>query len=143
MVTVSGSYVGGCLCGAVRYESTKSPTGAVHCHCGRCRKATGAAITTWAMFDMEHFSFAQGAPTFYESSSRMKRGFCTQCGGTLAFQYYKMPEWIGIAAGSLDDIGVISPSRHYWSDQMAPWLKLDDGLPLHKGEIRGAPKTET
>ena len=35
--TLSGS----CLCGAVRYEATGEPKRFVHCHCSRCRKATG------------------------------------------------------------------------------------------------------
>jgi hypothetical protein len=32
---------GSCLCGAVKYEVTGEPRRFYHCHCSRCRKATG------------------------------------------------------------------------------------------------------
>ena len=36
-ITLKGS----CLCGAVAYEATGEATRFLHCHCSRCRKATG------------------------------------------------------------------------------------------------------
>jgi hypothetical protein len=32
---------GRCLCGTVKYEVTGEPARFLHCHCARCRKATG------------------------------------------------------------------------------------------------------
>jgi hypothetical protein len=32
---------GSCLCGAVTYEASGEPKRFYHCHCSRCRKATG------------------------------------------------------------------------------------------------------
>ena len=32
---------GSCLCGAVKYAATGVATRFLHCHCSRCRKATG------------------------------------------------------------------------------------------------------
>ena len=32
---------GACLCGSVRYTVQGDPQRAYHCHCDRCRKATG------------------------------------------------------------------------------------------------------
>ena len=32
---------GGCLCGSVQYEVTGETKRFYHCHCERCRKATG------------------------------------------------------------------------------------------------------
>src|SRR5687768_7236625 len=34
-------FKGGCLCGAVRYESHADPMMAGHCHCADCRKSSG------------------------------------------------------------------------------------------------------
>ena len=39
---------GGCLCGAVRYESDALTGPIAHCHCATCRKAHGAAFATTA-----------------------------------------------------------------------------------------------
>ena len=33
---------GSCLCGGVRFEVTLPFTRAIHCHCSRCRKHSGA-----------------------------------------------------------------------------------------------------
>ena len=33
---------GGCLCGAVRYETTAKPVSAIHCYCRQCQHITGA-----------------------------------------------------------------------------------------------------
>lgn len=37
---------GGCLCGAVRFETTMKPFKVSYCHCKSCRKATAAPIST-------------------------------------------------------------------------------------------------
>jgi hypothetical protein len=34
-------FSGGCLCGAVRYESPADPVMGGHCHCVDCRKSSG------------------------------------------------------------------------------------------------------
>ena len=58
---------GSCLCGSVRYTVQGEPQRAFHCHCSRCRKATGtghasnlfvAGTLTWdageALVDTAH-----------------------------------------------------------------------------------------
>jgi hypothetical protein len=35
---------GTCLCGAVRYKVTGTPTAFDLCHCSRCREASGSAF---------------------------------------------------------------------------------------------------
>ena len=41
---------GGCLWGAVRYESSEPPDDGGCCHCGMCRKATGGLLFSWLSF---------------------------------------------------------------------------------------------
>ena len=43
-------WTGGCLCGAVRYRATVDPIRVVNCHCGMCRRASGAAFLTHVHF---------------------------------------------------------------------------------------------
>ncbi len=47
---------GGCLCGAIRYQTTDMPFDADHCHCNQCRKSTGAVV----MFNTEQVTWLQG-----------------------------------------------------------------------------------
>ena len=38
---MTSGFSGGCLCGAVRYESSAEPMFAGHCQCTDCRKTSG------------------------------------------------------------------------------------------------------
>ena len=67
---------GGCLCGALRYEIDGTGESASHCHCGMCRKASGAAFVTWISVAHERFRYTQGAPASYRSSDIASRSFC-------------------------------------------------------------------
>ena len=50
-------WTGGCLCGAVRYRATVGPIRAVNCHCGMCRRASGAAFLTHVHFPIGAFTW--------------------------------------------------------------------------------------
>ena len=49
--------VGGCLCGAVRYEIDGAADSISNCHCGMSRKASGAAFVTWIGVAHEGFRY--------------------------------------------------------------------------------------
>jgi hypothetical protein len=40
---------GGCLCGAIRYETSAEPSNVLFCHCTMCRRATGHANVETAL----------------------------------------------------------------------------------------------
>ena len=42
---------GGCLCGDIRWHAGRGPRQVHHCHCGMCRRWTGAAFATLVWFD--------------------------------------------------------------------------------------------
>ena len=54
--TVGGS----CLCGGVRFEVTLPFTRAIHCHCSRCRKHSGAFGLTVGHIPREQFQLLEG-----------------------------------------------------------------------------------
>ncbi len=119
---------GGCLCGAVRYEASEPPFWAGHCHCQNCRKHTGAAFATDALFHTSELSWLGREPTYYKSSERCERGFCPNCGSTVSARYFDEPDILVMAAGSLDDANVIEPTVHAYTSRRVKWLKLSDGL---------------
>ncbi|MEU6206162.1 hypothetical protein ABZ814_21570 [Micromonospora musae] len=45
-VPVSGARTGHCLCGSVGYRFDVEPEAVILCHCGHCRRHSGAAFTT-------------------------------------------------------------------------------------------------
>ena len=71
---------GGCLCGDVRFRLTGPPYEVDYCHCHSCRKHTGAPVSVFADCKGGIVEFTKGAPTLYESSPGVRRGFCARCG---------------------------------------------------------------
>lgn len=120
---------GGCLCGAVRLRAGAEPRWVVHCHCGMCRRQSGAAFTTWLTLDAGALAFERGAPTWYRSSPAAERGFCARCGSTLTFRYDASPELVDLAIGALDDPARIRATHHIWCESALPWALPEDGLP--------------
>jgi len=121
--------LGGCLCGAVRYRAEAAPLEVSHCHCGLCRRSTGAAFVTWATFPAGALAFVAGHPVERRSSARASRSFCGACGTALTFREDARPSWVDVAVGSLDAPELAVPGRHIWVSSRLPWIALDDGLP--------------
>jgi hypothetical protein len=48
-------WTGGCLCGDVRYRATGEAEWVGNCHCTICRKVSGAAFGTMAVFSNDAF----------------------------------------------------------------------------------------
>ena len=122
-------WTGGCSCGAVRYRATADPIRAVNCHCGMCRRASGAAFLTHVHFPVEAFTWTQGEPTRWRSSVDAERGFCARCGSTLTMHESVLDDRVQVSLGSLDRPGDVRPDDHVWTESQLAWLKIDDDLP--------------
>ena len=119
---------GGCLCGAIRYEADQAPYDVGFCHCRMCQKSLGNLFGVAAWFKHAHFRFVSGAPTWYESSDLVKRGFCKQCGSPIAYQRNNA-NFLVIWMGTLDQPEAFEPRAHYWSDSKIPWVDIQSDLP--------------
>jgi hypothetical protein len=125
---------GGCLCGAIRYRALGQPYDITHCHCGTCRRASGAPFVTWASVDADKFTFINGKPTSFASSSNVVRTFCSQCGTALTYQRAGALGAIDITLGSMDDPEALKPEDHTWTERRLSWITLPDGLPTYPRE---------
>lgn len=124
---------GHCLCGAVAFETAGLPMKVMHCHCGMCRRQTGAAFATYAMFAAAEVRFTKALPVLHRSSSVARRGHCGGCGSPVNFLYDAEPDRIYLAAGLFDDPHALSPVEHWYADAELPWLHLADGLARFNG----------
>ena len=119
---------GGCLCGAIRYESSEEPFAVAYCHCDACKKALGSVLGVFAFFRAATFRFTKGSPKVRQSSDVAERAFCGEC-GTPIYMRYLHDKDLGLMVGSLDHPEKWPPNLyHYCSDRMVPWLRIDDGL---------------
>src|SRR5256885_11925437 len=78
-------YLGGCLCGGVRYQVSGAVSNPCFCHCASCRKAAGAPMVPWGTFARTSFRLTRGALAEYRSSPGVTRGFCAVCGTSLTY----------------------------------------------------------
>jgi len=124
---------GGCLCGEIRYECHGDPINSFICHCTDCQQFTGSVFAAALIFDRESFRILSGSPTKFtvtaESGKKVERDFCSKCGASLFEVLEKRPDYIGVAAGSLDDKSVFKPTRHVWTKSQVPTVKVNDNLP--------------
>ena len=123
---------GGCMCGAVRYESTKPPVGGSYCHCRMCQQAYGALFGTFADFSEAAFRYTKGEPTYHQSSAWARRGFCGTCGTPIEFKYLESSEKC-ILIGTLDHPEDFPPTlNHSGIESKVPWVVITDDLPQQR-----------
>ena len=122
-------YVGGCLCGAVRYRLTAAGTNLCYCHCTSCRRAAGAPAVPWGTFARSAFTVTRGSLLEFRSSPPVLRGFCPQCGTSLTYRHERRAGEIDVTLASLDDPGALAPQMHVWVAEKLPWVSIGDGLP--------------
>ena len=122
---------GGCLCGAVRYETTERPHRVGYCHCRMCQKASGAPVVVGVYFRLEAFRFTHGEPKLYKSSDIARRAFCANCGSRLIYEPLDSDS-IAVEVGSLDNPEDAQPTYHTGVESRLPWLSLQDDLPCKR-----------
>ncbi|HXB19404.1 MAG TPA: GFA family protein [Steroidobacteraceae bacterium] len=122
-------YVGGCLCGAVRYEITGAVSNPCFCHCASCRRATGAPTVPWGTFARDAMRLTRGRLTEYRSSPQVWRGFCARCGTSLTYRHEARAAEIDVTLATLDDPTRLAPLMHVWVKDRLPWVSIGDSLP--------------
>jgi hypothetical protein len=123
---------GGCLCGAVRYESTDAPAGAAYCHCRMCQRQVGGPAGIFVSFPLDKFRVTRGRLKRYQSSPIAKRGFCARCGTPISCESIEHATTIAITIGSLDNPAIVKPSSHWGVESQLDWFEAGKGLPRNK-----------
>jgi hypothetical protein len=130
--TTGEALTGSCLCGSVRFRIRPPFTKFAHCHCQRCRKATGAAHATNIYITPKQFAWAAGQDAVLRfdlpSASSFALWFCRHCGCPVP-RLSRSGKTIVVPAGSLDDHPVDMPRARIFCDSEAPWACADDTVP--------------
>lgn len=121
---------GRCYCGAVRYETTGTPTQESVCQCSICRRTTGAPFVAWFSVPLSSFTLS-GDTTTFQSSAAASRRFCAKCGTQLTFYSSHHPDLIDITTCSLEHPEQVPPVDHIYGASRVTWVKPGDGLPMH------------
>ena len=119
MSTLSGS----CLCGAVRYRAQGEAQRFYHCHCSRCRKATGTghASNLFLQGSLEWLAGEELLSSYHPpEAERFTNTFCRVCGARMP-RFIEKLGMVFIPAGSLDDEPALRPQARIFLDSRAGW----------------------
>ncbi|MGH7195033.1 MAG: GFA family protein [Candidatus Saccharimonadales bacterium] len=118
---------GGCLCGAIRYETDADPVVMVNCHCRDCQRAGGGAYAPVVVVPLAAVKLS-GAPHYYKTVGKagkaVERGFCPTCGSQVTVTLERMPDMLGVQAASLDDPARYKPKLDLFTASAQPWDQL-------------------
>ena len=135
------SIAGGCLCGAVRYESNSGQVIGGHCHCIDCQKSSGTGHSSHLGVPKPAVTIT-GDTTVFEaptdSGNTVSRHFCPTCGSPVFSTNASMPELLFLRASCLDDLEVFQPGVVVYTKSRPSWDHVGQGLP----EFDGMPPPE-
>jgi len=125
--------IGGCLCGAIRYQVTEPLRNVLHCHCLNCRKTTGnfmsaTGCTTAAL----QISDADQVLRWHDLGYATY-GFCSTCGSSLFWQGAEHQDRTSIHTGSLDDRSELTLESIWFADEASADHLLDAAVPHFSG----------
>jgi hypothetical protein len=116
--------IGGCQCGAIRYEVSGRPMKLYVCHCRECRKQTASAFGISAIVRREDFRLTQGTPKSWvrvaDSGSRLRLMFCRDCGTRV------WHDRESIEGGSLDTPLDLRTAVHVWISRKLPGVIIPE-----------------
>jgi hypothetical protein len=125
--------IGGCLCGAIRYEYDGEPGPANYCHCADCRRCTGSAFNIGVRVEAQLFRIVRGSPRSFtktgDSGNALTRHFCAECGSPLYTSSPRHPEVYYLKAGCLDDPATVRVTHQNWVMSRVPWASISADLP--------------
>jgi hypothetical protein len=131
---VTTMLTGGCNCGAVRYAVTSPLLGAGYCHCRRCQRRTGTAVSASASAAPGTFEIRAGEEVLraWKPADGWEKWFCGECGSHIFSRDPNDHGRVGIRMGSFDeDPGVRLSSRQFVA-YAARWEPIPaDGLPRY------------
>jgi hypothetical protein len=117
-----------CLCGAVTVEVDGDLPGPDACHCSQCRRWSGHV---WASTDLPRERVrisGEEAITWYRSSDRVRRGFCSTCGSAM---FWDRDGWekIGVAMGAFAAPTDTRLHVHIFTDSKGDYYDIADDVP--------------
>jgi hypothetical protein len=122
---------GSCLCGSVRYEIEAEPVKFMHCHCQRCRKASGTGHASNLRFPGDCVTWLSGKDLIgsykVPEAERFRNDFCTKCGSSLP-RYMPSIDATTVPAGTLDDEPSLRPDARIFLGSKTSW-SCEDSIP--------------
>jgi hypothetical protein len=121
--------LGGCQCGAVRYQIDAEPLNIYICHCRECRKQSASAFGISVIVPASAFAIMQGSvrtwsrPT--DSGGVLACTFCEACGSRICHTDGR-ESTISVKGGSLDEPPDLTSAMHIWTTRKLAGVIIPD-----------------
>ena len=122
----------------VRYRLDARPLGVNACHCTDCKKLTGATNLLMILALRDAFTNNGGATARYRRRADSGREVdvvrCAACSVRLWHEPLSAPNFVFIAAGTLDDPNWAVPTSHIWTDRASAGVVFQDDALIVPGQ---------
>jgi hypothetical protein len=122
---------GSCQCGAIEFEVQGELSAPDACHCDQCRKSTGHYLVSTDVKKEDLKVRGEENISWYQSSEKVRRGFCLMCGSTLFFDAV-FKDWIAVAMGAFDKPTNVTIEKHIFVSEKGDYYEITDGLPQNE-----------
>jgi len=114
------------------------------CHCTDCQRRTGSAFSIAVFFARNDVSVSNGTSATFQRPSAtgfpVRFHFCPRCGSNVFWEPRRLPNLIGIAAGSFADPQLPQPDQSVWTKDKHEWLALPEGMPCFETNPPARPR---
>ena len=124
-------HTGSCLCGAVTFEVDGELNPPDACHCSICRKTSGHFNAGTDLASDKVRITGEENVTWYQTSEKVRRGFCKTCGANLFFDPL-FHDWISISMGAFDKPTNTKLAIHIFVADKGDYYEIADGLPQNQ-----------
>ncbi|MGJ8528117.1 GFA family protein [Maritalea sp.] len=124
-------HTGSCLCGAIEFEVSGELNAPDGCHCDACRKSTGHFLVSTDVKKDDLKISGEENISWFQSSEKVRRGFCLMCGSTLFFDAI-FKDWTGVAMGAFDKPTNTKMDKHIFTAEKGDYYDIADGLPQNE-----------
>lgn len=125
-------FAGSCLCGEIGFEMQAEVRAFFHCHCRRCRKASGTGHASNVIVNYTSLRWTKGEALLKRftvpDAERFFTHFCSNCGCPMPRVAAERKVAV-IPAGALDDSPPLEVTARIFQDSRAPWSCQGDTLP--------------
>ena len=127
-------YTGSCVCGAISFEVESDLGSPDACHCEQCRKWTGHFLAGTEVPREALTIQGEENISWYHSSDKARRGFCSKCGASLFFDPLDREKhaWTGISMGAFDKPTGTRLALHIFVAEKGDYYDITDGLPQNE-----------
>jgi hypothetical protein len=106
----------------------------LNCHCRDCQRASGSAYAAVVAVPKSAVQ-VRGEPRYYKvvgkAGRAIERGFCPTCGSQVTVKLERLPDILGLQAGSLDDPSIYRPRMDIFTSSAQPWDHMNPDIQKH------------